>query len=132
VTGRALFTVVIDEESARVSGVPVDFLNGLLAVLTAVTIVAATRVVGTLLVAALMVLPVASGRLLARSFRSTLLFSEVIGLVAVVLGLVAARQWDLAPGGAIVLVAAGLFFVVATAAGLRRGSFGSLLTGPGH
>ena len=48
-------------------GLPVKSLNALLAVLTAVTIVAATRIVGVLLVAALMVLPVASARLLARS-----------------------------------------------------------------
>ena len=66
--GRALFAIVLDEESARVAGLPVDTLNTLLAALTAVTIVAAMRVVGVLLVAALMVIPVATSRLLARSF----------------------------------------------------------------
>ena len=63
---------MLDEESARVGGLPVDALNSLLAVLAAVTVVVAMRVVGVLLVAALMVLPVATARLLARSFRTTL------------------------------------------------------------
>ena len=73
VTGRALLAVVLDEDAARVAGIPARALNALLAVLTAVTVVAAMRIVGVLLVAALMVLPVATSRLLARSFRGTLL-----------------------------------------------------------
>src|SRR4029079_16079538 len=109
--GRALFAIVVDEESARVNGIPVGLGNAVLAVLTAVTVVAAMRVVGVLLVAALMVLPVASGRILARSYRGTLTISSAIGAVSVVLGLAAARRWALAPGGTIVLVAAGLFAI---------------------
>ncbi len=118
--GRALFAIVIDEQSARVAGIPVDAANALLSVLTAVTVVAAMRVVGVLLIAALMVLPVASSRLLARSFRTTVVLSVVVGLVSVVVGLAAARQWDLAPGGSIVLTAAVIFGVVALVAGRRH------------
>jgi zinc transport system permease protein len=111
VFGRALFAIVVDEESARVAGIPVGLGNSVLAVLTAVTVVAAMRVVGVLLIAALMVLPVASGRVLARSFRGTLAWSAGIGAASVVIGLAAARQWALAPGGTIVLVAACAFLV---------------------
>jgi len=118
--GRALFAIVLDEESARVAGIPVDATNALLSVLTAVTVVAAMRVVGVLLIAALMVLPVASSRLLARSFRATVALAVAIGLGSVVLGLAAARQWDLAPGGSIVLTAALVFGVVSLLAGRRR------------
>jgi zinc transport system permease protein len=121
VFGRALFAVVVDEEAARVSGIPVGLTNAVLSVLTAVTVVAAMRVVGVLLIAALMVLPVATGRLLARSFRATVWWSVGIGIASVVLGLAAARHWDLAPGGSIVLVAALVFAVVAPFARLRRG-----------
>ncbi|MBA3728445.1 MAG: metal ABC transporter permease [Actinobacteria bacterium] len=124
-SGRALFAVVADEEWARVAGLPVDRLNTLLAVLTAVTIVAAMRVVGVLLIAALMVLPVASGQLLARSFRRALVWSVAVGIVSVVLGLVAARQWALAPGGSIVLVAASAFGILSAITGGSRG--GSIL-----
>jgi zinc transport system permease protein len=113
--GRVLLASVLDAESARVAGLPVDAASSLLAVLTAVTVVAAMRVVGVLLIAALMVLPVASSRLLARSFRSTVAISVAVGLVSVVVGLVAARLWALAPGGSIVLVAAGCFVVTALA-----------------
>jgi len=130
-TGRALFAIVLDEETARVSGLPVRSLNALLVVLTAVTIVAATQVVGTLLVAALMVLPVASARLVARSFVQTVVVSMLVGVVSVLVGLAAARIWDLAPGGAIVLVAAASFLLTVLARGVRGGLEG-LLGGPGH
>lgn len=118
VMGRALFAVVLDEESARVAGLPVDALNAALAVVVAVTIVAAMRVVGILLVAALMVLPVASAQVLARSFKSTVGLAMGIGVAASVVGLGVARQWGLAPGGTIVLVAAGTFAVVSLTADL--------------
>lgn len=112
-TGRALFAMAVDEEWARVAGLPVGLLNAALAVLVAVTIVAAMRVVGILLVAALMVLPVAGAQVLARSQRAVLLWSVAIGLVSVVVGLGAARGWGLAPGGTIVLVAVGVFALLA-------------------
>jgi zinc transport system permease protein len=113
--GRVLLASVLDAEAARVAGLPVDAANSLLAVLTAVTVVAAMRVVGVLLIAALMVLPVASSRLLARSFRATVAIAVAVGLVAVVVGLAAARAWALAPGGSIVLAASACFVVTALA-----------------
>jgi zinc transport system permease protein len=116
---RVLFAVVTDEEWSRVAGLPVTFANTVLAVLIAVSVVAAMRIVGILLVAAMMVLPVASGQLLARSFRGTLWSSVVTGVAAVVLGLAASRVWGLAPSGTIVLIASGSFAVVAL---LRRGA----------
>jgi zinc transport system permease protein len=112
-TGRALFGVVVDEEWAQVAGVRVRFLNAVIAVLAAVTIVAAMRVVGILLVAALMVLPVACAQIFARSFRRTLLWSSVIGTGSVVAGLAAARVWGLPPGGTIVLSCAALYALLA-------------------
>jgi zinc transport system permease protein len=60
----------------------------------------------------LMVLPVASAQVLARSFRSTLIWSVAIGMGSVVVGLAASRIWNLAPSGVIVLVAAALFGIV--------------------
>lgn len=137
-TGPALLAVVLDEDAARVAGIPARALNALLAVLTAVTVVAAMRIVGVLLVAALMVLPVATSRLLARSFRGTLLGAMAVGVVSAVLGLAAARQWALAAGGAIVLVSALVFALASLVLGARhvraRSSrhhdAGALLSGP--
>jgi zinc transport system permease protein len=120
VLGRVLLASVLDEDAARVAGLPVDLASSALAVLTAVTVVAAMRVVGVLLVAALMVLPVASSRLVARSFRSTVSLAVAVGVASVVVGLVAARQWSLAPGGSIVLTATVIFGVTAVARGGAR------------
>jgi zinc transport system permease protein len=122
IAGRALFAIVLDEESARVSGLPVETLNTVLAALTAVTIVAAMRVVGVLLVAALMVLPVATSRLVARSFRATVFGAVGVGMVSVVVGLYAARQWSLAPGGSIVLAVTALFAVTAVVGSITHRS----------
>ena len=131
-TGRALLAVVLDEDSARVAGIPARSLNTMLAVLTAVTVVMAMRIVGVLLIAALMVLPVATSRLLARSFRTTLIGAVGVGVVSALVGLWAARQWALAAGGAIVLVAAALFALASIIAGARRAGAqaDSILSGP--
>lgn len=123
VSWRALFSIVLDEEAARVSGLPVDALNLGLAALTAVTVVAGMRIVGVLLVAALMVLPVGAAQRFAGSFGTTLVLASVIGATSAIAGLAIARQWALAPGGTIVLVAAAVFAVAAIvshAPGLAR------------
>jgi zinc transport system permease protein len=73
------------------------------------------RIVGILLVAALMVLPVASAQLLARSFAGTLRWGIAIGAGSVVVGLGLSFVWDLAPSGTIVLVATAVFGVLAAA-----------------
>ena len=111
--GRVLFAMAVDEEWARVAGLPVAALNSTLAVLTAVTVVIAMRAVGLLLVAALMIVPVAAGQLLARSQAGILAWSVSVGIGSVVLGLALARAGGLAPGGTIVLVAVAVFGVVA-------------------
>jgi zinc transport system permease protein len=119
IIGRALFASLLDEESARVAGLPVVLANTMLSVLAAITVVAAMRIVGILLIAALMVLPVATGRLVARSFRGTIIISVVVGVVSVIVGLAAARQWALAPGGAIVLTTAAIFSLAIVFGGER-------------
>ncbi|MGH9153072.1 MAG: metal ABC transporter permease, partial [Acidimicrobiales bacterium] len=110
---RALFSVVLDEEAARVAGLPVDRLNLTLAGLAAVTVVAGMRIVGVLLVAALMALPVGAAQRVASSFRGTLLWASGIGAGSALAGLIVARRWALAPGGTIVLVAAAAFVACA-------------------
>jgi zinc transport system permease protein len=114
-SSRALFAVVTDEDWSRVAGLPVGPLSVALAALTAGVIVAGMRIVGVLLIAAMMVLPVASAQLIARSFRGTLRLAVAIGAVSSLVGLTVARPLDLAPGGAIVFVAAAMFAAVALA-----------------
>ena len=105
---RALVAVVVDEEGARVAGMPVGTLNALTAALAAVTIAVSMRVVGILLIAALMVLPVVAAGRFAWSMRSTILLSMAIGLASVLAGITTAYYADLPPGGTTVLVAAAI------------------------
>jgi zinc transport system permease protein len=116
---RALAGTALDEEGARVAGVPVGFLNGAVAVLAAVTIALSMRIVGILLIAALMVLPVIAASRVAWSMRSTILLSMAIGLACVFAGLTVAYYADLPPGGTIVLLAAGSFVLTLTLEAVR-------------
>lgn len=122
IAGRALLATVIDPESSRVAGLPVDGLNAMLAVLTAATIVMAMRVVGVLLIAALMVLPVAISRIYAKSFRTTMLAAAAIGGGAALAGLAIARIAGLAAGGTIVLLVTVVFLLASVGSALRRPS----------
>jgi zinc transport system permease protein len=117
---RALAGIALDEEGARVAGVPVAFLNVVLAVLAATTVAVSMRIVGILLIAALMVLPVIAATRIARSMRSTLLLGMAIGLGSVLGGLTVAYYADLPPGGTIVLIAAATFLATSGFSALRR------------
>jgi zinc transport system permease protein len=116
---RALAALVLDEEGARVAGIPVAGLNIALAVLAAVTIALSMRIVGVLLIAALMVLPVTAGLRIAWSMLSALMVSIGIGLLSVLFGLTLAYYGDLPPGGTIVLVAAACVLVATLLGRLR-------------
>jgi zinc transport system permease protein len=119
VFGREMFSVCYDEEVARVSGLPVRALNLLVAVTAALTVALAMRVVGLLLVSALMVVPVAAMQQVALSFRATLLGSLVIGVAVSVGGLLVAYYADVAPGATIVLCAIGVFCATSLRGRLR-------------
>ena len=104
-----LLAITLHEDLARTSGVRVGALNLLLTVLTALTTVVAMRMVGVLLVSAMIVIPTLAGFAVGRSFRGALAIAMGVALVAVVTGLVAAYYLRLAAGGAIVLTALLLF-----------------------
>jgi zinc transport system permease protein len=121
VAGRQLFAVTFDEEVARVAGLPVARLNLLIAVTAAMTVALSMRVVGVLLVSALMVLPVAASQQLTRSFVGALSTSVAIGVVVSVSGLVTAYYWDVAPGATIVLLSVSVYLAATVRARVRRG-----------
>lgn len=108
---RALLHIAFDEDSARIAGYRVNWLNYVLVVLTAVAVVLAMRIVGGLLMGALLVIPVLTAAQFSRGFQQTALGGMVAALVAVLGGLVAAFYLGVAAGGAIVLVALFLFIV---------------------
>jgi zinc transport system permease protein len=118
--GRHLFAVSNDEEYARATGMNVIGLNILLAVLTATTVVVSMRVVGLLLISALMILPNAVAQLVAGSFRTSLVVAVIVGLTVSVTGTAGSYYLDTPSGGTIVLLAIAVFLVAAAGAALRR------------
>ena len=107
--GRQLFAVCHDEEHARVMGLPVRGLNLLLAVMAALTVTVGMRVVGLLLVSALMVVPVATAQQLVRGFSATVAVSLGAGVLAAVGGVLGSYYADTPPGAMIVVLALGGF-----------------------
>jgi zinc transport system permease protein len=117
---KHLFAVAYDEEIARVSGLPVTALNLLVAVMAAVTVAVTAKVVGVLLVSALLVLPVAAVQQLSGSFRSTFYGSMAVGVLVTTSGLVVAFYSDQFPAATIVLMSIGLFVIASGVRVLRR------------
>ena len=107
----ALFSVTNDEDFARSTGLPVRTLSLLIAILSALTVAVAMRVVGSLLVSALMVIPVAIAQLGARSFRSTMGIAMALGVIICTCGLSLTYFVDLSPGATIVVGAIGLYAI---------------------
>lgn len=101
---KLLFTA-FDEQIAVTAGIAVGRINMLFAILTALVVVMGMTIVGILLIGALMIVPAAAAHLWRRGFGQTLIISEIYSLASVSLGLLGAFEYDLAPGGTIVLVA---------------------------
>ncbi|MEU6892075.1 metal ABC transporter permease [Streptomyces sp. NPDC046557] len=108
---RQLFAVCQDEEFARVTGLPVRALNLLIAVTAAVTVTVAMRIVGLLLVSAMMVIPVAAAQRITRGFAATLGLAMAISLTVALTGSAATYYIDVPSGSTIVLLAIGVFMV---------------------
>ncbi|MFV0426677.1 MAG: metal ABC transporter permease [Beutenbergiaceae bacterium] len=116
----ALFAVSTDIEFARSAGLPVALLNVGIAVVAALTVTVAMRVVGLLLVSALMIVPVAASQLLARSFRRTMTLAMAIGAISCLVGLLITFYIPLAPGAVIVVVAITIYAGVAAYTAARH------------
>jgi zinc transport system permease protein len=101
-----------DEESARVSGIPTEFLNLLLITLAAIVIALSIPVIGILLVSALLVLPIITAIQLKKSFLHTLILAEVFSLAAVLAGIVLSFYANLPSGATIVLLMFVVFLIV--------------------
>jgi ABC-type Mn2+/Zn2+ transport system permease subunit len=104
--------VTFDPGMAEVSGLPVGVLQGVLLSLVALTVVLSLRVVGAVLVAALLVIPAATAYQVVRNFHHLLLFSALIGVAEVVGGLIISFYLDTPSGPTIVLLSASLFGLV--------------------
>jgi len=104
-----LVSLTFNEELAAVSGIKVHFLNSLLAALTALTVVLAMKLVGIMLISALLILPASAALQVARGFRMTVILAVVFSLLAVVGGICLSFLLNLPSGATIILLAFSLF-----------------------
>lgn len=102
---KELFLLSFDEEHAKTSGISAKTIHFIFIVLVALVIAISMRIVGVLLVSALMTLPVAAALKVAKSFKQTIFVSILFGEIAVIGGLFSAYYLNLAPGGTIVVLA---------------------------
>lgn len=109
---KELFYIAFDESAARIAGVPVQTINFIFTVLVALTVSIAARTVGALIVSSMLVVPVACGMQLGKSYRNVLLWAIVIAIATTIVGLVLSFYTGVKPGGTIVLLEVILFLIV--------------------
>ena len=105
-----LISISVNEELARVDGVAVEKVRFVFMILLALVIAVALKVVGILLITALLIIPAATARLFSKSPKQMVLMSVMVSVVSVVLGLFSSLSWDFLTGPAIVVSASFLFF----------------------
>jgi len=100
---RDLFCLTFDEETAKFAGVNAVIVNRIFMALTAITISISARTIGTMVVSSLMVVPVASAILIAKSYKKAVIYSILYAVASTILGLVISFYAGLKPGATIVL-----------------------------
>lgn len=100
-----LLDIAIDKNLARITGVDLKLVNNLFTILSAITIALACKVVGALLVMSLIVLPVTTSLIVARSYKQTFIISVILGIIYMLGGITVSYYYDLKPGGAITIIA---------------------------
>jgi len=114
-----LLRLTLDEDLARVEGVSVTRVNLAFMLLMAMVVALAMKLVGVLLITALLIIPAATARYLARTPEGMALAAMFLGLISVSLGLAGSLQWD-TPTGPTIVVAASLLFLMVSLLMLRR------------
>ena len=116
---NSLLYIAYDEEAARVAGVKVDFINYIFAILMAAAVSISIKIVGVLVLSAMIALPVASALQLEKGFRTTLLCSIGFSLLAMIIGLFGSYYLNVAPGGFVSLTSVGILLVVLVIKNIR-------------
>ncbi len=108
---QSILAVAVHEELARSEGVAVDRVRLIFMLLMAVVVAVAMKIVGIILITALLIVPAASARRFVKSPESMAIMAVIFGLFSVLGGVFASMQWDTPAGPSIVLVSVILFFV---------------------
>lgn len=107
-----LIAATLNEQMAKVEGVPVQRLNLMLMVIVAIVVALAMKVVGILLITALLIIPASASRYLSQSPEQMAVGASLIGMLSVVLGLVCSYFFDTPAGPSIVLAASSVFLIL--------------------
>jgi zinc transport system permease protein len=102
---KEFFCIAFNEELAAANGLNVKLLNTLLIIIAAVTVSLSIRIVGALLIGALMIIPTVSAIQFKLSFKKTMFLGVGLSLFSVITGLFASYYFDLATGGTVVVIA---------------------------
>ncbi|MBJ7504571.1 MAG: metal ABC transporter permease [Ilumatobacteraceae bacterium] len=116
---RAFLFATFDPQVATVSGERVAAIEVILMVMLSVTILVTMRVIGTLLISALLVIPAATARMVTNSFSRMLMLSPMIGAACCLVGMNLSYHLDTSAGATIILVAAAVFTATYLLAGRR-------------
>ena len=106
-----LFSATFDEEYAKITGIKTERINLMLTFITAITVVLAVKVVGVMLVSALLILPAVTSLQLAKGFKVAMLISIVVALISVLVGITVSFFLDLPAGATIVMVNVVIFTI---------------------
>lgn len=124
---RSLLYATFDPQVAVVSGERVTLIEVMLMVMLSATILVTMRVIGTLLISALLVIPAATARMMTNSFARMLLLAPILGAVSCFVGMNLAYHLDTSAGATIILVSAAGFTATYLSAGRRaRGRVATL------
>jgi manganese/iron transport system permease protein/iron/zinc/copper transport system permease protein len=116
---RHLLFATFDPEVAQVSGVRVSWVEALLMGMLSLTILVTMRVIGTLLISALLVIPASVARMLTNSFSRMLWISPLVGATSAFIGMNLSYHLDTSASATIILVGTLMFIVVYAVSGLR-------------
>ena len=117
---RQFLQLTFNEEQARLAGVPVTLMNYAFVILASVTVVTSMRLVGILLISALVVIPNISAMMFGKGFKKTIGISMSISVISVVTGILLSYYYNIAPSGTIVMIAVAILIgvLLAKSAGL--------------
>lgn len=108
---NSLVLGLVSPDFAKAQGVKIDKLNFLFLILVAVIVALGVKVVGTLLMGALVIIPAVASKNLAQNMRGYGLISLCLGIISAVAGVALAFMWGLPPGPLVVLVGVGVFLI---------------------
>ena len=115
-----LFSISFDEDFSSATGVNVGFYNTLSAILTAVTIVVAMRIMGALLISSIIIFPPLSAMKLCKKYRSTVILTALVSVVAFLIGIFLSFFYDMPVGAAVVVTNLAVFIIFAIISKIKR------------